>query len=182
LYSYVALLRSINVAGHHIIKMADLRNVLDHPDLSQVATYLQSGNVVFKSSLKNTSALEELFRQIIESSFGYDIQVKVIEETVFLQHFNENPFLKEGQLDTKKMYFVEIIGHVDQEAFKEVTENNQLPETMILSNGLIYVYYVNGYGRSKVSGSFFEKKLHCHVTARNFNTMKKLCEMLKSMN
>lgn len=179
--SFVALLRGVNVSGHRIIKMAELINALEHPLLNHVSTYLQSGNILFKSPSKNNEKLESIIQKIIENTFGYHIEVKVLEKSVFRKHFSNNPFLKEDNLDTKKLYFIEIIGHIEHKQSSVLSEMNEKPEKVILDKDLIYVYYPNGYGRSRLNGSFFEKKLDCYVTARNFNTMKKLCELLENM-
>src|SRR5262245_47461872 len=54
---YVALLRGINVGGKNIVKMSDLRRALEGVSCTNVATYIQSGNVLFESRLGNTSRL-----------------------------------------------------------------------------------------------------------------------------
>ena len=161
--------------------MAELKNALEHPLLNHVSTYLQSGNILFKSPAKNNKKLESTIQKIIESTFGYNIEVKVLEKSVFRKHFSNNPFLKEENTDTKKLYFIEIIGPVDLKFFSTLSEFSEKPEKVIFDKDVIYVYYPNGYGRSRLNGSFFEKKLDCYVTARNFNTMKKLCELLENM-
>ncbi|MED2801418.1 DUF1697 domain-containing protein, partial [Bacillus thuringiensis] len=46
---YVALLRGINVGGHKVIKMADLKRLFESIELKHVKTYIQSGNIVFES-------------------------------------------------------------------------------------------------------------------------------------
>ena len=46
---YIALLRGINVGGHKVIKMAELKRVFESIGLKQVKPYIQSGNIVFES-------------------------------------------------------------------------------------------------------------------------------------
>lgn len=161
--------------------MAELRKALEHSVLSEVSTYVQSGNILFKSPLKNNEELEKIIQEIIENTFNHIVQVKVIEKSVFKNHFFNNPFLKDESIDTKKLYCIEIIGQVDQMAWSAVSEFSKKPEKVLFDKDLIYVFYPNGYGRSKLNGSFFEKKLDCYATARNFNTMKNICELLETM-
>ncbi|MCI0649682.1 MAG: DUF1697 domain-containing protein, partial [Chloroflexi bacterium] len=55
--TYIALLRGINVGGHHKLPMKALQALLENLGLQNVKTYLQSGNVVFQSQEENTSQL-----------------------------------------------------------------------------------------------------------------------------
>ncbi len=72
---YIALLRGINVGGKNIIKMADLKRVFESIGLCEVKTYIQSGNVLFKSNEAEKSLCNKIEYEI-EAIFG--IPVKVI--------------------------------------------------------------------------------------------------------
>lgn len=181
LKAYVALLRGINVSGHNMIKMADLKVVLDKMGLYDVNTYLQSGNVVFSSDIESCSKLETAIADAIHKSFGFDIKVKVIEKEPFQEVFLNNPFTKDTEIDTKQLYYIHLMGKPDLTVFKELKNDEKIPEKMSLEGAVIYVQYVNGYGRSKLHGNIFERKLKVSATARNHNTMKSLSKMLDSL-
>ena len=180
--AYVALLRGINVSGHNIIKMADLKNILAQLDFQQLSTYLQSGNVVFDSKNTDSLELEKFISEAILASFGFDIKVKVIAKDQFQQAFLKNPFVKNSEIDTKQLYYIHLMGHPDVTVFKQLQKDESIPEQMDLIGEVIYVHYVNGYGRSKLHGGIFEKKLKVSATARNHNTMKHLSKMLDELS
>jgi uncharacterized protein (DUF1697 family) len=62
---YIALLRGINVGGKNIIKMADLKRLFESAELSEVKTYIQSGNVLFKSDEEEESLRRKIEHEII---------------------------------------------------------------------------------------------------------------------
>lgn len=182
LKSYVALLRSINVSGHNIIKMADLKELLSGPELYQVQTYLQSGNIVFQSKSDNSQDLAAYISDSINNHYGYDIQVKVLDKTSFEASYNNNPFLTRNDLDLKALYYIHLLGTPRKEDFYAIKTDPRFSEEMHLNGDIIYVYYKNGFGRSKLSGAVFEKKLNLPITARNNNTMKNLCAKLAQVS
>jgi len=165
-----------------MIKMADLKVVLDKLGLCDVNTYLQSGNVVFSSDLKNCGELEKGIADVIHESFGFDIKVKVIEKERFQKVFLDNPFAKQIEIDTKQLYYIHLMGQPDLTVFKELQTDEKIPEQMSMEGEVIYVHYVNGYGRSKLHGNIFERKLKVSATARNHNTMRHLSQMLASLD
>lgn len=179
--AYIALLRSINVSGHHIIKMADLKELIARPEFLNLTTYLQSGNLIFESEIENSEMLASLLAELIKEHYGYDIKVKVLDALAFQDAYLKNPFLKVEEIDAKKLYYIHVLGQADKVTFEALKSKGNFPEEMSLIDNTIYVYYANGYGRSKVTGSFFEKNLKLFVTARNNNTMKNLLEKLEHL-
>ena len=179
---FVALLRGINVSGHHNMKMVDLKALLNGIGLLEVKTYLQSGNVIFKSDLDQISDLESIISKAINKEFGYDIKVKVIEKKVFQRIVLINPFLNNSEIDTKQLYYIHLMGQPDQNAYSDMKNDTRYPEKMKIIEETLYVHYLQGYGRSKLHGSIIEKKLKIDATARNHNTMKNLGEILDTMN
>jgi len=75
---YVALLRGINVGGRNIIKMADLRGGFEEMGLTEVTTYIESGNVMFSSKQASKAKLTEMIEQALRHAFRYDSRVIVI--------------------------------------------------------------------------------------------------------
>jgi uncharacterized protein (DUF1697 family) len=75
---YLALLRGINVGGKNIIKMADLKASFDGMDFSDVATYIQSGNVLFRSAEKDKRKLAAQIEKKLSERFSYSSLVVVV--------------------------------------------------------------------------------------------------------
>lgn len=161
--------------------MADLKVALSELGFQNMTTYLQSGNVVFESASPNTASLEKLISGAIYEGFGFDIKVKVIGKKEFQQFYTGNPFLADSSIDTKQLYYIFLKGEPDLEVFRKLQNDERFPEQMSLKGQAIYVNYVKGYGRSKLSGNILERKLNISATARNHNTMKKLYQMLDNL-
>jgi uncharacterized protein (DUF1697 family) len=111
---YVAFLRAINVGGHAIIKMADLKKMFESAGLENVQTYIQSGNVIFESDREVESLTKQIEHQL-EKAAEYKIELFVRtmrevqaiaqkspykpegDETVFVSFLNEKPAKKSQQ-------------------------------------------------------------------------------------
>jgi hypothetical protein len=75
---YISLLRGINVSGQKKISMAELARCYDACGFETVRTYIQSGNVLFKSAKPASQCREEIERGIREA-FGFDVLVRVLD-------------------------------------------------------------------------------------------------------
>ncbi len=75
--SYVALLRGINVGGKNLIKMAELKASFEAAGFEDVATYIQSGNVLFRAARSSTAAQERRIEGMLSRKFGYRASVVV---------------------------------------------------------------------------------------------------------
>jgi uncharacterized protein (DUF1697 family) len=89
---YVALLRGINVGGHHKVPMAGLSQAIRTLGFDNVTTILNSGNVIFTSSLTREEELEDLLANHLETVFGFPIPVLIRRSTVMLDLISNNPF------------------------------------------------------------------------------------------
>ena len=154
-----------------------LRKMFENLGLENVKTYIQSGNVVFQSDLNNVSELESLIKNEIRKTFGFDVQTQVLKPEVFKSALENNPFLKDENLDIKQHYFAFLNENPSQENW-EILKNMELNgELMELGNKVIFIHYPNGAGKSKLTTNLIESKLKISATARNLNTTKKLLEM-----
>jgi len=79
--SHLALLRGINVGGRNIIKMTDLKSCFEDLGCTNVATYIQSGNVVFRSAEKNAARLMETIECALSKHFEYASRVVLLSRT-----------------------------------------------------------------------------------------------------
>ena len=100
--TYLAFLRGINVGGHHKILMKNLRELLSKIGFKDVKTYIQSGNVIFKSDIESNSLLEEKILNIIKDKYNYSIDVVVKQPQDIQAILDNSPF---DQLTTKKSLF-----------------------------------------------------------------------------
>src|SRR5215472_14221343 len=91
---YIAFLRGINVGGQKIVKMQDLGAIFVGCGFKNVKTHIQSGNVVFEASIKNSSTLRKKIESNLQESLGYDVPVllRTISELAVL--VKSDPFDK----------------------------------------------------------------------------------------
>lgn len=90
--THVALLRGINVGSHNRVAMADLREVVTSLGHTDVATYIQSGNVVFTSTEADTGVLAAALERAIAEALGVAPTVVVVSRYELSQVLANNPY------------------------------------------------------------------------------------------
>lgn len=91
---YIALLRGINVGGKNMIKMFDLKHVFEGMGLCEVQTYIQSGNVLFKSN-EEEEPLKKKIEHNIQETFGFPVAVILRTATEIERIIHSCPFSEE---------------------------------------------------------------------------------------
>ncbi len=169
---YIALLRGINVGGKAKLKMADLKLLFEDLGFEAVATYIQSGNVVFAA--KNGKGLEEKISKEIKSKFGYEVPVLVKTTAEIEKIVKDCPFEKDKK---EASYFVLLKKPPQKELVKAAEQLNYPDEEFVITDECVYLYCATGYGKAKLNNNLFEKKLKVSATTRNYRTLLKLVEM-----
>ena len=174
--TYIAMLRGINVSGQKKIKMADLRSHLSNGGLSDVETYIQSGNIVFRSD-HDPRVLEDTIHQIIEDHYGFDVptMVRLLEEFQYV--LSNNPLLKDPAKDHGRLYITFLDEVPSKEKVEALKEFDYSPEEYVIKDRVVFFYSPHGYGKAKMSNNFFEDKLKVRATSRNWKTVSVLYEM-----
>lgn len=172
--TYISILRGINVSGQKLIKMDALRKAYEESGFSSVATYVQSGNIVFQSDSTNTKKLEQQVTALIKTGFGFDVPVIVLSIEKLKQLIDNNPFLKEP--DKKQDYFhLTFLSEKPEKYDRSIIEvKKQEGEEIACSDEVIYLYCPNGYGKTKLTNNFLEAKLKVNATTRNWKTANEL--------
>ncbi|MDZ4181335.1 MAG: DUF1697 domain-containing protein [Candidatus Cloacimonadaceae bacterium] len=179
--SYIALIRGVNVGGHNKLNMADLRAICETLHWQKVSTYINSGNVVFKTVKSDAKALGSSLSAAIKSATGLAVGVIVVSLSELEAVYAYDPFSGSDAALKNEGYilFLEDIpapGDVAALSFHIF-----IPEVFIIHGKAIYLLYPDGSGHSKMTTAFFERKLHMLATSRNRKTLLKLIEMAKSM-
>lgn len=170
--TYIAFLRGINVGGHKKILMADLKLLLESIGLQDVQTYIQSGNVVFKS--KEETNLASKIAKAIETKYGFIVSVLVKKASELSEILSKCPFFDEKR---EKSYFILLEEKPTQENIELTATFSNLNEEFHITQNCVYIYYAVGAGKAKMGVNFFEKKLKVTATARNYRTIVKLIDM-----
>jgi uncharacterized protein (DUF1697 family) len=175
--SYISLLRGINVSGQKKIKMTALKAVYQSLKLDNVITYIQSGNVIFKSS-NTKETIKELIETAIKEHFYFDVPVLILthhqlESTTKNLPFSNVDIEQEG---SKIIIFFlsETISNNQEEIFGGYLTNS---EQLVMGQDVIYLYCPDGLGKSKLTNKLIETKLKLTSTARNLRTVNKLLSL-----
>ena len=175
--TYIAMLRGINVGGHKKVPMERLRAMFEKLGFEQVATYIQSGNVVFDAAKHSPPDLSKKIEARILAEFGFP--ASVITRTVgeLGKAIRNNPFPKESRTDPSKVYIAFLSQIPRADAVKKLEALATSSEQLRHSGQETYLYYRDGMGQAKLTGSVLEKVLSVTATARNWNTVNQLYQM-----
>lgn len=173
---YVALLRGVNVSGKNKLPMALLRDALDKTSFYGMTTYIQSGNIVFNSDLKSTQCAD-IINELLKSEFDLAIPVIVREQDVIKDILKANPFKMRTIENFKFMSFGFFNEIPTIENVTKIAEFSTDVETFKIVDDVIYFYCGVGFGKTKMTNAWFEKKLGVTSTMRNYNTTLKLTEL-----
>ncbi|HEX6555134.1 MAG TPA: DUF1697 domain-containing protein [Ktedonobacteraceae bacterium] len=194
--AFVSLFRGINVGGHQKIRMDELKDLHESLGLKDVVTYIQSGNVVFTSddadphedrhqapSSTHPHPLSLQIRGQIEDGFakkfGFRVKVMVRTSAELSDIIANNPFQNQPTKEAKWVVVMFLATRPERTALEDLQKTYVGPEELCLIGQELYIYYPNGIGRSKLSGTFIEKKLKTSGTGRNLNTILQLQKMIQ---
>jgi uncharacterized protein (DUF1697 family) len=175
------MLRGVNVGSHNRIKMDALRDLCGSLDLLGVQTYVQSGNIVFRTKERDLSALARKIRSGIEKKFGFSPEVILRSTSDLREVISRNPFAKMKDIEPGKLLVDFLSSAPSPEACKSVRAIKTDPEKLHIDGREMYIYFPNGAGRSKLSWPALEKILKTSGTARNWNSVTKLLAMAEEL-
>lgn len=175
--TYISILRGINVSGHNPIKMKDLQVLYEEMGFNRVKTYIQSGNVVFGYRATETEKLEEIISGEIRRKFGYQVPVIVTGHDQLKIVSENNPFLNDRNEDALKLHVTFLSAEPEVDLPGKIDGSVYMPDEYIIAEKTIYLFCPNGYGNTKLSNTFFEKKLKVQATTRNWKTVLELVKM-----
>ncbi|WP_370979540.1 DUF1697 domain-containing protein [Agaribacterium sp. ZY112] len=163
---YVLLFRAINVGGKNLMPMKELKDLLESMDYQSVASYIQSGNVVFQAQKK--PKLDEL-KLKLEQHFGFSPQLILLSEAEFNAVAEANPY-QQCEPKTAHIYFCKDRPKLDEENLESVKKES---EAYTVGEKAFYLHAPEGIGRSKLVANI-DKLLAVAATGRNLNTVLKL--------
>jgi uncharacterized protein (DUF1697 family) len=173
--SWVSILRGINVSGHNMIKMADLKQLYIKLGFANPSTYLQSGNVIFKD--KGSLTEDQLVKKIT-SAILKDLGIKVpviLRSSYEMQKIHSsNPFTVEKDIDPEKLHVTFLSELPEHDKVEKLKQRDFSPERFVITGREIYLYCPDGYGRAKLNNNFLEKALSVPGTTRNWKTVSAL--------
>lgn len=161
--------------------MEALRKSYEKLGFTHVKSYIQSGNVVFCSENYSGNKLEKCIQNQILHEFGFDVKVKVVTVEELELVIKNNSFFKDNSLETKQHYFAFLSENPTNENWEVLKKWELSGELMSLGNKVLYLYYPNGVGKSKLTTNLIESKLKVSATTRNLNTSQKMLALGKGV-
>lgn len=167
---HIALLRAVNVGGTGKLAMSELKALCEKAGFTDVKTYIQSGNVLFRSDLSAADAAKALdgaLAGIMGKVHGVMVRSRAELEKIAA----DNPFP-----DAKPNYL--MINFLPEKAPADTLDKLVAPdgEEVHVADHEIYVHYPNGSGHSK-----FKLPALKQATSRNLNTVRKLAQLAAEM-
>ena len=157
--------------------MADLRAMLEAMKFADIQTYIQSGNIVLETGEMPNSELAERIKTQIKTTFDYDVPTLALRVGEWREIFESNPFLTERNEDIKALHVTLLAELPDNELINTIKDIQHKADEFQIIGRNIYLFCPDGYGRTKFTNTFFERKLKVAATTRNWRTMGKLMEM-----
>jgi uncharacterized protein (DUF1697 family) len=156
--------------------MADLRALYERHGHDDVTTYVQSGNVVSRAATRSARAVEESIERAVADDLGLSVTVLVRTPAQLATVLGANPFVRVGG-DPKSLHVTFFARAPGKDAVGALDGGAFAPDEFRVHGQEVYVSCPNGYGRTKINNSWFERKLGVAATTRNWKTVTQLVEL-----
>jgi uncharacterized protein (DUF1697 family) len=173
--TWVALLRGVNLGARNKIAMPRLRELFEELGSDDVATYVQSGNVVFRSAARRDELAKTIGSEI-RSRFGLEITVVLHTKSQLRAIVAGNTFAHDQQ-DPTKLHVTFLAEPPRRDRAAALRMKQFEPDEFRVTRQAVYLHCPQGYGRSKLSNAFFEQELGVAATTRNWRTVTALAEL-----
>jgi uncharacterized protein (DUF1697 family) len=161
--------------------MEALRAFYESLGLLDVRTYVQSGNVVFRTKERNLAALAKSIEDGIQRDFGFRPGVVLRTPPELRDAIAKNPFAARQGIDPRKLLVTFLSAAPDAESRGNALAIKTFPEELRIDGREVYIYFPNGMARPKMSWPRIEKALKTFGTGRNWNTVAKLLEIAEGL-
>ncbi len=177
---WVALMRGVNVGGRNLIGMEHLAGIFRDCGCRDVKTYIQSGNVLFRSSPAVAPRIAEKVTEAIASRSGLTVPVLLRTPSDLDRIARRNPYVATG-IDPKFLHVAFLMRPASKAAIASLDPDRSPPDEFVVRGGEIYLRCPNGIGKSKLTTQYFDSKLGTASTVRNWNTVLKLGDLARGM-
>jgi uncharacterized protein (DUF1697 family) len=174
--TYVALLRGINVSGRNKIAMAELRALAESLGSTAVRTYIQSGNIVLDSTTRSAATVSDALSGAIARKLGLDVAVIVRTASEVDAVLAANPLNARGA-DPAKSHVTFLAAKPAATAVRGLSDVDRSPDEFAVVGREVFLHCPNGYGTTKLTNTFFEKRLGVAATTRNWKTVQTLAQL-----
>ena len=157
--------------------MTELTKSMEAAGYQSVKTYIQSGNIVFKTDQANEKSIAQDISALILRDFDATVPTLVITGEYLKLVIDNNPFTTREGIDLTKLHITFLADIPEKERVGVIDSQKYFPDEFLISGEAIYLFCPNGYGTTKLSNNFFESKFKLIATTRNWATVNKLANM-----
>jgi len=173
---HVALLRGVNVGGKNRLPMAELSAMFARAGCTDVRTYIQSGNVVFRADDGVAAQVAARVRGAISAQLGLRVPLVLRSARELRAVAANNPFLREGE-DPKRLHVAFLERAPSPSARAALDPERSPPDRFVVAGRELYLCCPNGMARTKLTNDYLDRTLGTVSTVRNWNTVLALCEL-----
>ena len=175
--AFVVLFAGINVGGNRLVKMAELKALLEATSLQDVRTYVQSGNAIARAAGTETE-LARLVEDAFEQKFGFRSRVFVRSLKRWEALIAANPF-PDVEAEPTRLHAYLLERAPTGAEITALKERDSGPDRWVIDGGVLYLHTPDGMGKSKFAGTL-PRWLKVAGTARNWRTVLTLAEMART--
>ena len=173
---HVALLRGINVGGKNRLRMTDLKSLFLRAGCVGVRTYIQSGNVVFRTAESQVEQVLKYVRAELVRRLGSEIPIVLRTGDDLASVVTGNPF-SAATVDSRSLH-VGFLPRIPSGCrVSNLEQYRSPPDEFAVRNREIYLHLPNGVARTKLTNAYFDRDLGLPSTFRNWRTVRKLAEL-----
>ena len=175
--SFTVLLRAVNVGPNLRVTSADLLAAAEAVGLGAARTLLNSGNLVATSGTSSATEAADVARLVqhrLSESIGQDVSAVGLSAARLDAMTVANPFPAAARDHPSHLQVHVPFGGLDEVGVARLDLANAGREMLATGAGVLYVHYVDGIGRSKLTAKVVDKAVGAPTTARNWNTITKL--------
>ncbi len=173
---YAAFLRAVNLGSRNRISMADLCRLFEEGvGAADVATHGQSGNVAFRHPERSATRLAAVVATGISDSFGLDVKVLLRTEAELARVVGDSPLA--ASADVSELHVTFLVGRPAADRVSALDPSKFAPDRLAVVGREVHLHCPGGYGRSKLSNAFLERKLAQPATTRNWKTVTTVADL-----
>lgn len=175
---FLALLRGINVGGHRRLPMAQLREVAGELGWSEVSTYIQSGNLLFRAALDAESARDRL-ETAIAQRFGLEVPCIVRSARCWFEYEAANPMPEVASERPNLLMLALARGHLPADVGDQLQARAAHGERVVQTEEALWIDFGSAVANSKLTPALLDRLVGSPITTRNWRSVLKLADLLR---
>ena len=160
--------------------MKELARIFEDAGCADVRTYIQSGNVVYRSGAALARRVPDLVEAAIAQRYGFDAPVVTRTAAEIAAVVRANPYVDEAEANPKSVHVAFLEDRPAARAVSSLDPDRSPPDSFFLRGREIYLHLPNGAARTKLTNAWFDSRLGTLSTSRNWRTVTTLEEMART--